>query len=95
MEDARSFFGDRINFTGQYPSLLWGQWQLGVAKYSPASLTKAEDRIVALAGIAKECREAIWSMARSGNHRDRSEGTTPTIQLDADSEFLDAYIAGL
>jgi len=94
-QDFKNFFGVRVQFTQETPLLLWQQWQLGVRKYSSANLTQTEDRIIALAGIANECRESIRLIARSGKHKNKSRNTTPAEQLDAANIFSDAYVAGL
>ncbi|KAJ9145394.1 HET-domain-containing protein [Pleurostoma richardsiae] len=96
VSESGFFFGDHIRFATDSPPVLWAQWQLAVRKYSAASLTQPEkDRIIALAGVAKECCEAIRSLAESAKYREKARDVTPAVQLDAGDRFIDAYVAGL
>ncbi|CAI4213976.1 unnamed protein product [Parascedosporium putredinis] len=89
-------WGQTLAFAANSPLVPWLQWQMAVERFSAAALTKPDkDRTIALAGVAKECREVIRILAQGGAYANERADVTPTRRLSPDDHFVHAYVAGL
>lgn len=95
-EHKAHFWGRPIHFADRSLFQLWEHWQLIVETYSNLNLSEVQkDRIIALAGVAKEFRATLHSLAASGQYRNKYTDWCPASQLDADDRFAESYVAGL